>query len=109
MDTFRVIQLAAEMVVTINVKMMRTVQTTDRNSNSNSQVTYRLQWDSHIFSVVPSIEQESSEWDPGDQGSPGLRRKLELFRRCQTAREGNSGRRLSDERSGIISLPPVNL
>ena len=103
MDTFRVIQLAAEMVVTINVKMMRTVQTTDRNSNSNSQVTYRLQWDSHIFSVVPSIEQESSEWDPG------LRRKLELFRRCQTAREGNSGRRLSDERSGIISLPPVNL
>ena len=103
MDTFRVIQLAAEMVVTINVKMMRTVQATDRNSNSNSQVTYRLQWDSHIFSVVPSIEQESSEWDPG------LRRKLELFRRCQTAREGNSGRRLSDERSGIISLPPVNL
>ena len=103
MDTFRVIQLAAEMVVTINVKMMRTVQATDRNSNSNSQVTYRLQWDSHIFSVVPSIEQESSEWDPG------LRRKLELFRRCQTAREGNSGRRLSDERSVIISIPPVNL
>ena len=103
MDTSRVIQLAAEMVVTINVKMMRAVQATDRNSNSNSQVTYRLQWDSHIFSVVPSIEQESSEWDPG------LRRKLELFRRCQTAREGNSGRRLSDERSVIISLPPVNL
>ena len=103
MDTFRVIQLAAEMVVTINVKMMRTVQATDRNSNSKSQVTYRLQWDSHIFSVVPSIEQESSEWDPG------LRRKLELFRRCQTAREGNSGRRLSDERSVIISIPPVNL
>ena len=91
MDTFRVIQLAAEMVVTINVEMIRTVQATDRNSNSNSQVTYRLQWDSHIFSVVPSIEQESSEWDPG------LRRKLELFRRCQTAREGNSGRRLSDD------------
>ena len=91
MDTFRVIQLAAEMVVTINVEMIRTVQATDRNSNSNSQVTYRLQWDSHIFSVVPSIEQESSEWDRG------LRRKLELFRRCQTARERNSGRRLSDD------------
>ena len=69
MDTFRVIQLAAEMVVTINVKMMRTVQATDRNSNSNSQVTYRLQWDSHIFSVVPSIEQESSEWAQEEAGA----------------------------------------
>ena len=67
MDTFRVIQLAAEMVVTSNVKMMRTVQATDRNSNSKSQVTYRLQWDSHIFSVVPGdARQLERETQGGD-------------------------------------------